>query len=46
MKMSNNRNIKKMFEREFDIEIMKQKILEEERKEKMNLKNIFKYQFV
>lgn len=41
--MSNNRNIKKMFEREFDIEIMKQKILEEERKEKMNLKNIFKW---
>lgn len=41
--MSNDRNIKKMFEREFDIEVMKRKILEKEREEKMNLKNIFKW---
>lgn len=41
--MSNNRNIRKMFEKEFDVEIMKQKILNEERKRNMNLKNLFKW---
>lgn len=44
--MSNNKNIKKMFEREFDIEIMKQQILDEERKRKMNFKNVFKWSVV
>ncbi len=41
--MSNNKNIKKMFQKEFDIEIMKQRILNKERKKGMNFKNIFKW---
>ncbi len=44
--MSNNRNLKKMFEKEFDVEIMKQQILDEERKRNMNLKNVFKWSVV
>lgn len=44
--MKNNRNIKKMFQKEFDIERMKQQILDEERKRKMNLKNTFKWSVV
>lgn len=43
MKMSNNKNLKKMFEKEFDVEIMKQQILNEERKRNMNFKNVFKW---
>jgi len=41
--MSNNKNLKKMFEKEFDVEIMKQQILNEERKRNMNFKNVFKW---
>lgn len=44
--MESNRNIKKMFEKEFDIEIMKQKILDEERKSNMKFKNLLKWSFV
>lgn len=41
--MSNNKNIMNMFEREFDIEIMRQKILDKEREKNMNLKTVFKW---
>ncbi len=41
--MSTNENIKKMFEREFDKELMKQRILDKERKKNMNLKTLYKW---
>lgn len=44
--MTKNRNIKKMFEKEFDIGLMKQKILNQERKRNMNLKTIYKWALV
>ncbi len=43
--MSKNKNIQEMFKKEFDVEIMKQRILDKERKENMKSKNIFKLVF-
>lgn len=44
--MPNKNIIKEMFDREFNIEIMKREILLKERRENMNIKKVFKYSIV